>query len=118
MRIINKTKNTVLAEDTIIADTFFTRIKGLLCKKEFKKGQALIIKPCNSIHTFFMHFPIDVLFVDKHNQVIKVISSLRPTRLTPIYFNSAFVVELPTGTAQSTLTSKADTISIEGTQKL
>jgi len=113
MKIINKTKNTVLAKNAIVADTVFKRIKGLLGRKDFIEGEALIIKPCNSIHTFFMRFPIDVLFVDKHNQVIKLISSLIPARLTYIYFNSAFVIELPTGTAQSTFTSKGDTISIE-----
>jgi uncharacterized membrane protein (UPF0127 family) len=113
MKIINKTKNTVLAEEAVVADTIFRRVKGLLGRRDFIKGEALIIKPCNSIHTLLMRFPIDVLFVDKHNQVIKVVSPLVPSRLTRIYFNSVFVIELPAGTVQSTLTSKGDTISIE-----
>lgn len=113
MKIINKTKNTVLAQNTVVADTVFRRIKGLLGRKDFIKGEALVIKPCNSIHTFFMQFPIDVLFVDKHNQVIKVISSLKPFRLTYIYFDAAFVIELPVGTTQSTFTYKGDILSIE-----
>jgi uncharacterized membrane protein (UPF0127 family) len=113
MKIINITKNTLLAEEVMVADTFLKRMRGLLGKKEFRKGQALILNPCNSIHTFFMYFPIDVVFVDRHNQVIEVISSLRPGSLTRIYFNATFAIELPEGTLKSTLTSKGDTLLIE-----
>ena len=113
MRIINRTKNTILAEEVIVADTVFKRIKGLLGKKEFKKAQALILKPCNSIHTFFMRFPIDVLFVDKNHKVIKAATNLPPFRLTRIYFNAQFAVELPFDTIKSTATCAGDSLIIE-----
>lgn len=110
MKIINKSKNLILAEDVFIADTFLTRLKGLLCRKEFKRGQAILLKPCNSIHTLFMHFPIDVLFVDKHNCVVKVISSLVPFRLSSIYFQADFAIELPAGMAGQTATAQGDSL--------
>jgi hypothetical protein len=113
MKIINQTKDTVLAKEVIIADTFLKRVKGLLGRKDFLPGQTLIIKPCNSIHTFFMQFPIDVLFVDKDNRVIKTLSSVKPFRLTSIYFQASFIIELPSGTIQSTLTCKGDTLLLE-----
>jgi len=113
MRIVNKTKNTVLAVNAVLADTPFTRIKGLLGKKALKEGEALIIKPGNSIHTFFMYFPIDVLFLDKNNRVIAAIASLKPFRFSPVYFRAIFVLELPADTIQSTSTQKDDTISFE-----
>jgi uncharacterized membrane protein (UPF0127 family) len=113
LKIINKTKNAVLAEEAIMADRLFPRIKGLLGRKNFRQGEAIIITPCNSIHTFFMGFPIDVLFVNKNNLVVKAISAMPPGRLTPIYFNACFVIELPPGTIQSTSTSKGDTLLIE-----
>jgi uncharacterized protein len=113
MKITNKTKNSVLADDVIMADTPLMRMRGLLGKEEFHKGQALIIRPCQSIHTFFMRFPIDVLFVDKNNKVIKTIDNLRPFRLVPVYFNSAFVIELPVGAIQQSSTSKNDTLLLE-----
>lgn len=113
MKIINKTKNTVLARDSLIADTLLQRIKGLLGRKDFHPGEALIIKPCNSIHTLFMRFPIDVLFVDTHNCVVGVFSWLKPFRITPIYFNAAYVIELPAGTVKSTLTEKGDKLKID-----
>ncbi|MBM3246498.1 MAG: DUF192 domain-containing protein [Candidatus Omnitrophica bacterium] len=112
MGIVNKTKNTILAQDVSIANRLFKRMKGLLGRKEFKAGQAIILEPCNSIHTFFMRFPIDVLFVDKNNRVIKVKSSLKPFRLSPIYFNAAFAIELPSGMAEATSTSQGDILLI------
>jgi len=96
-----------------VANTPFKRMKGLLDRKELKKGQALVLKPCNSIHTFFMRFRIDVLFVAKDNAVIEAIPNIRPFRLTYIYFNAALAIELPTGTIQSSSTSKGDSILLE-----
>jgi uncharacterized membrane protein (UPF0127 family) len=113
IKIINKTKDTILAENAVLADTFFKRIKGLIGRKEFTKGEALILEPCNSIHTFFMRFPIDVLFVDKDNRIIKAIISLKPFRLTPIYFKANLVVELPYGTISSTFTEPFDLLSFK-----
>ncbi|MFA5411595.1 MAG: DUF192 domain-containing protein [Candidatus Omnitrophota bacterium] len=110
MKIFNQSKNTVLAEAVIIADRLFPRMKGLLGKKELKPNEAIVLKPCNSIHTLFMRFPIDVLFIDKHNKAIEVISNLKPYRLTRIYFNARFAIELPSGTLQATATAKDDTL--------
>ena len=84
---------------------------GLLGKNEFYKGQALILDPCNSIHTLFMRFPIDVLFVDKNNRVVKAAPFVKTFRLTPVYFKSKFAVELPTGTIAATSTQEGDELS-------
>jgi len=112
MKIINRTNNAVLAENAIVADTFFTRAKGLLDRKDFNQGEALVIRPCNSIHTFFMRFPIDLLFVTKDSLVIKAISRLKPYRISGIYFKSAFVIELPPGTLEANPVSQGDTLLI------
>ena len=97
MRLINQTQNTVLAENIFMADTFFKRIKGLLGKQEFLPGEALIIEPCNSVHTFFMRFSIDLLFVDNHYRVIKVLPEFNPNRISCLYWKSRLVIELPRG---------------------
>ena len=112
MRILNKTNNIVLAEDILVADNPFKRMSGLLGRREFLKGQALLIKPCNSVHTFFMRFPIDVLFVAKDNRVIKAISFLKPFCFTAIYFKAAYAIELPAGVIQSTFTSPGDLLHL------
>ena len=110
-KLINQTKKTCLAEEVAVADTVWLRMRGLLGKKELKKGQTLVLNPCNSVHTFFMRFPIDVVFVSTQNRVVKTISSLKPFRHTGIYFRARFTVELPAGTIQETLTREGDTLS-------
>jgi uncharacterized protein len=95
MRLINQTKNTVLAENVFICTTLLQRAKGLLGKKSLLPGQAILLSPCNSVHTFFMRFDIDVLFVDKDYRVIKTVSTLKPGRITPAYWRACKVIELP-----------------------
>ncbi len=113
MKIINQTKNTILAENAVMAQTPLARMKGLLARKELKQGEALILKPCNSIHMFFMRFAIDVIFVDKNNKVVHAVISIKPFRISNIYWRSVLAIELPTGTVQSSLTSQGDTILLE-----
>lgn len=112
MKIINTTKNTLIAREAVVADNFFTRLKGLLGKNELKDGGALIIRRCNSIHTFFMRFSIDAVFVDKGNRVVKTLSNIRPYRLSGIYPNADYVIELPAGTILATNTSTSDSVNI------
>lgn len=97
MRLINQTKNIVIAQEVLIANTPIKRIKGLLGRKFLSVGQALILDPCNSVHTFFMLFSIDLIFVDKDNKVIKIMQNLNPNRITGIYWDSRRVIELPSG---------------------
>lgn len=113
MRIVNKTNGFVLAEDVVIAKTPFKRMLGLLMKREFRRGQALILKPCNSIHTFFMGFHIDVLFIDKNNRIVKALPNLKSFRISGIYFNAVLAIELPIGTILSTFTQEGDTLLFE-----
>ncbi|MEK7309029.1 MAG: DUF192 domain-containing protein, partial [Nitrospirota bacterium] len=94
------------------ARTPFTRIKGLLGRKDFASGQALILDPCNSIHTFFMHFPIDVLFVDKNNKALEALSNFNPNKVSRTYWHSRRVIELPAGTIIATNTLKNDFIQL------
>jgi uncharacterized membrane protein (UPF0127 family) len=109
MSIINQTRNTILAVDAIMADTALKRMKGLLGRKKLEGGQALVLSPSNSIHSFFMSFTIDALFIDKQNKVVAAVT-LPPWRLTRIYFSAVLVIELPAGTIISSHTQIEDTI--------
>lgn len=113
MQLINKNNNRIIAEEVFIADSPLRRLKGLLGTKVLPKGQALIIRPCNSVHTFFMSFAIDVLFVDKNNTIVGIKSFLKPFWVTKIYFNAAYVVELPAGTVQESHTSQGHTLILK-----
>jgi len=113
MQIFNQTRKTILADNALMANSFFKRARGLLGRRAFTYGQALVLKPCNSIHTYFMHFPIDVLFVNKNNTVIKTVTGLKPFHLSPICLESKFVIELPPGAIKFTSTSLGDQLILK-----
>ena len=112
-RVINLSKNIMLADRVEVADTSFKRLKGLLGRRALEPGQGLIITPCNSIHTFFMRFPIDVVFLDKDYKVVAMAHSLPPARLFGSLLKAKQVIELPTGILKNTKTELKDSIKIE-----
>lgn len=112
MKLYNSTQNNEIADSTKVADNFILRSVGLLSKKSFSQGEALVIKPCCSVHTFFMRFAIDVLFVNKKNEVIALYKNVQPWRVLPIHPTSFYVVELPAGTVSNKNISKGDLIQI------
>ena len=63
-----------------VARTLFERIRGLIGVKNLPPGEGLLILRCNSIHTFFMSFPIDAVFLDRSDRVVKVVRNIRPWR--------------------------------------
>lgn len=70
--------NGVRAE---VARTFWQRFKGLMGRKTLPRGEGMLILKCNSIHTCFMRFPIDATFLDRDDNVVKVVRNIRPWRL-------------------------------------
>ncbi len=113
MKVINLKNNMVLAEKAKVADAFFTRLIGLLNRSSLEKGEALILTPSNCIHSFFMRFTIDAIFLDKAGRVIAALPSFKPFRFSPIYSNSHTVIELPENTIRLTQTQPGDTIKTE-----
>ena len=106
--IMNVTRNICLAKKAHIAQTPWKRVVGLLGRKALPEEGALVIKPCNSIHTFFMAFTIDVLFLDPQNKIVKAIKNMSPNRLSPIVWTSKMVIELPAGRISQTRTQIGD----------
>lgn len=83
----------VVSKNVRIADDAWSRMVGLLNCKSLSEGESLLIEPCNSIHTFFMKFNIDILFLDKNFKVVKVFRDMPPWRITRPYFSVKRVVE-------------------------
>jgi uncharacterized protein len=113
MRIRNLTKNTILAEDAEIAASFSQRTRGLLGRDSLPLGKGMHILRCNSVHTFFMRFSIDVVFLSAHGKVLKTFVALKPFRITLPLFRASSVIELPAGTVLNSNTEIDDTIAIE-----
>jgi len=111
VEIINSTRGGVLAHSATIAQSFSSRLTGLLGREHLPEGEGLIIDPCNSIHTFFMRFPIDVLFVDRGGRVVRRLEAMKPWRVSGIYFQAQKVIELPTGVLAATSTREGDVLT-------
>ncbi len=90
-------KGTHLGNSILLATSLGARVKGLLGRSSLPAGEGLLIRPCKGIHTFFMKFPIDAVFLDKDNRIVAITRDLSPYRLTPIYFKASAVLELPAG---------------------
>lgn len=97
MLLVNKTDNKVISENLEVADTFFKRLKGLMFTKELLQHDALHISPCNEIHTFFMNYSIDVLYLDKDKRIVHVDEEMVPGKIGKKVKNAISVVELPGG---------------------
>lgn len=97
MKIIHRETGYSFGEKINHATGFFERGVGLMFRKEMGSIDGLLIEPCNSIHNCFVRFPIDVLFLDKEDRIVKIIHGFKPWRFSWIYFRSRRVLELPAG---------------------
>jgi len=96
----SETKNQQLISDLKVATSFWARGKGLLGLKSLGREEALWIHRCNSIHTFFMKFTIDCVFLDKKMRIKAIYSDVKPNRLIWPVFGARSVIELPAGRAK------------------
>ena len=102
VRLVNRSRGVVIAEHVEIASSFWARLKGLIGRPGLPEGSALAIRPCNSVHSCFLTVGLDVGHLDAEGRVVHVLHDLRPWRFGPLVWNSAWVVELPAGTARAT----------------
>ncbi len=108
MRVYNQTRNLPLITQGRLADTFWLRLRGLLGAAPLQKEEGLILVGEKSIHTLFMKFPIDVVYVNKNYQVIRTATNMVPYRLGPFVAQSAYVLEMPVGVIANTATRAGD----------
>jgi len=111
LQVLNRTRGTVLASRLEAAHTGPSRRKGLLGRQSLPAGEGLWIAPCESVHTFFMKFPIDLVYLDRKQQVKMVRDSVGPWRLSAC-LTARSVLELPAGTIRATQTEQGDTLEI------
>jgi uncharacterized membrane protein (UPF0127 family) len=111
MMVVNLTTGKTLACQARVADGFFSRLKGLLGTECLPFGEGLVIRPCNSIHTFGMNYPIDVVFAADGDLVKRTLSGVEPGQMK-LCRGSRYVVELPYGTLVRTGTKPGDHLQI------
>jgi uncharacterized protein len=93
---VTRNDGVVVCEECLVAATPFTRMRGLLGKSSLPSGQGILLRPASSVHTFFMRFPIDVVFLDGDLRVVEIAADLRPWRAAGKRGARA-VLELPAG---------------------
>jgi hypothetical protein len=113
-KVLNQTRQTVLAATLAVADTHWTRLRGLLGLRadDFRNGSCLWIVPCHGVHTLGMGFPIDVVYLDGGMTVVHVEQNLRPWRVAPVRMQATSVLELPSHTVRETGTGVGDRIEM------
>ncbi len=111
----NKTRGISLAREVNLANTHWTRFRGLMGTDaaDFISGKALWIVPCRGVHMIGMRFPIDVLYLDKNQTVVHMERVLKPWRIAPVRLDTASVLELPVNAIRDTGTLCGDEIRIE-----
>lgn len=96
-QVINRTRQTVVAERVRLANTHWSRFWGLMGKPALPPGDGLWIEPCADIHSCFMRFAFDAAFIDKEGKLLHCLAAMRPWRLSPWIRGSRAVLELPAG---------------------
>lgn len=99
-RALRTVDGRVLCPRCTIAKDPWTRMRGLLGRSGLDDGEGILLRPASSVHTFFMRFPIDVVFLDRDLSVLRVVPRLRPWRAVWKH-GAAVVLELAAGECQA-----------------
>jgi uncharacterized protein len=93
---LKRENGDVVVDECVVADSPVSRMRGLLGRSELRPGEGLLLRPASSVHTFFMRFPIDAVFLDEGLRVLRISDELRPWRAASRRGARA-VLELPAG---------------------
>jgi len=112
--VYNKTRETFVATEATVADSYISRLIGLLgkTKRWAELGRGLWIVPSRGVHTFGMLFPIDLIFLGKDKEVVHVEEYVRPFRISRVSLKATSVLELPPHTVYRSRTQVGDKLEI------
>lgn len=111
LEVRNRDGGTLLGHRVEVADTFWSRLRGLLGRRGLNDGEGLLIVPCKGVHMFGMRFPLDVLILDDDREVVATYSELSPWAMSGVHRDGRYALELPAGTIAETGTSEGDTLT-------
>ena len=114
MVILNLTRQSVPARNARYASSFGARLSGLIGKRFSPAMDGMVFDRCNAIHTFFMRYPIDVIFADEKYRVLKTVPAFPPWHPFLACKKAFYVIELPAGTLESTATAVGDQLDLTG----
>lgn len=112
VRILNVTRSTQIANRAEVAGSGVKRSKGLLGRTGLAPGEGMWIIPCEAVHTFFMQFPLDLIYLDKKHCIKKVKTNVRPWRVSAC-LSAHSILELPVGTIRESHSQPGDLVQFE-----
>lgn len=112
-QIRNLRTGKVVAKQIWIANSFWTRFRGLLGRSNLAPSEGLWLKPCQQVHMLGMKFPLSVWFLDRKGQVCGLIDDLRPWKVSPRFSEAISVLEFPVGWGKATNTLLGDQLTWE-----
>jgi uncharacterized protein len=112
VRVTNLTRGTSVAQRCRVARTLAERTVGLLATPGLSTGGGLLIERTQSIHMFFMRYPIDVVFFDRHGEVTRTVNALRPWRVVWWARGARDCLELPVGALEASATVTGDRLAV------
>jgi len=110
LRVVNTDRDQELGSRVKLADSWLTRLRGMLARPAPLPGEGLLLSPCRSVHMFGMRFPLDVAFLDAEGSVVASYPSLQPGGRTRWHRRAAHALELPAGTLETSGTRIGDTL--------
>lgn len=112
LQVKNDTRDITLIEKGRLARNSWTRLKGLIGVRHLPEGDGILIMPCRGVHCMFMSIPIDVLYVNKQDQIVAIDEAMKPWAVGKIRRKSRYVLELPAGTVARTGTAVGDQLVV------
>lgn len=112
LTVLNVTRNTTVVSQGVVADTYWTRFKGLMGQRNLADGFGLLLKGETAIHSFGMKLPIDVVYLDAQGKILETTVGMPPSRIGPLVRGTRNVLELPIGTLVRTNTQRGDQLEI------
>lgn len=113
-RALHAATGAIIADRLRVADTHWSRLRGLLGTRRLGAGDGLWITPCRQVHMLGMRYPIDVVFLDREGRVVRTLAGLAPWRISPNVSESVSVLELPAGSIERLAIDPGGRIAIEG----
>ncbi len=113
VRAFNETRRTPLAAQVVVAASWWRRLRGLIARPPLREGEGLLLAPCRAVHTYWMAYPIDVVFLAANGEVLAVYDSLPPGAKSRWHRRAVRALELPAGRLRTAGTAVGDEISFE-----
>jgi uncharacterized protein len=111
IRVLNRTRGTVLGDRVRLADDLPRRVRGFLFRPPPAAGEGILLSPCRAVHMFGVGFSLDVVFISENGHVVATYRDLAPWRRSRLHGSALHALELPAGTIRATDTAVGDVLS-------